>query len=1159
VSTNSFVHLHVHTQYSLLDGACRIDRLAETARRMGMPAVAVTDHGNLFGTVEFYQTMKAHGLKPIIGYEAYVTPGDRHERNYSGGKQQLYHLTLLARDKTGYQNLVKLASLAYLEGFYYKPRVDAELLQDCCEGLICLSGCLQSEFSQLLLSGQQQKAEQYLAGMRDMFGKEYFFVELHDHGIPEERRVLGAAKELAAKLDIPTVATNDVHYLQKEDYEWHDILLCISTGKSLTDPDRFRMKTQEIYFKSPQEMADLFRDVPQALSNTVRIAEMCELELDDSRKYPSFKRDGQDEEDNLAFLRRIAEEGLRRRYGELTAEMRQRLDHELHVIEATGYVDYFLIVWDFVRFAHEKGIPVGMRGSGGSSLVAHGLELTDVNPLDHGLLFERFLDIERREPPDIDIDLCELRREEVIEYVRDKYGPQSTAQIITFGTLQARNCIRDVGRVLEVNAKKVDEVAKSIPLGPKMTLERALEEVPELRRRAEQDEEVRRIIDYARNIEGLPRHASTHAAGIVIADRPLWKIIPVSRNADDVVMTQWPMNDLEAMGMLKMDFLGLRTLTIIDRALKLIEQGGKEPPSLDISHMDLKDAKTYELISSGRTQGIFQLGSEGMRRLLKRIKPSNIEDLIAVVALYRPGPLQSGMVEDFIRRKHGEEEIRYPHPSFEPILRSTYGVIIYQEQIMRIVNQVAGMSMADALTMMKAVSKKKEKVIEERHKEFVEGAMANGVDRETAEEIFELIKHFAGYGFNKAHASGYAAVAFRTAYLKAHYPTEFMAASMSCEMGNTDKVVDLMEQCSEMGIEVLPPDINESGIDFSVVGEQKIRFGLGAIKNVGQKALSVITAERQQNGPFTGLFDFCERVDQAEVNTAAVEALLKAGCFDELPGHRAQQLSVLGIAMKAGASARRNRQSGQKSLFGAVIEEDPEKRMEANMPNVPPLSNRELAKAEYEALGLYVRYDPLEEHRAKLRLFSTAFSSDLEQLEEGRQVVIGGIVESIQKRTTRDKRRMALLKVLDLEGTVQCVAFPEVYSKFQSLIESDEVLFFRGTVSHTRGTSVRIDEVIPSGEAEGRLAKSVIVTYNCNGSFKETWAQLRRLLEKDKGPVPVYLDLVSARFRMRCRVCAPGGVKPTERLAREIEELLGTRCVTYTVDSEVQRQGGTSY
>ncbi len=645
---------------------------------MGMPAVAMTDHGNLFGLVEFCREMRARGVKPVIGYEAYFTLGDRRDRERVAGGQKLYHLTLLAADQTGYRNLVKLASIAYLEGLYYKPRVDWELLESCADGLVCLSGCLHSRLNQLLLAGGREEAAKWLGDMRELFGPERFFVELQDHGLPEQGEVLAPGIELAGKLGIPLVASNDCHYLDAQDQSWHDVLLCINTRTTLNDPDRFRMATDQIYFKGPQEMAEVFSDVPDALKNTLRIAEMCEVELDTSRKYPTFRQEGTPPEDNPKLLRSLVTGGLEERYGQISDEMRERLEYELGVVEQTGYVDYFLIVWDFVRFARERKIPVGLRGSGAGSLVAHALEMTGINPMDYGLLFSRFMDVERKEPPDIDIDLCERRREEVIEYVRQRYGAQSASQIITFGTLKARNCVRDVGRVLGVDLKKVDRVAKMIPLGPKVTLDSAVEQVPELRNLAGDDEEVGRILDYARKLEGLPRHAGLHAAGVVIADRPLWEMVPLCKNSDGAIMTQWAMDDLAAMGMLKIDFLGLSTLTIIDKTVQIIREGGREPPVLDVDKMDLTDRKTYELLSKGLTQGVFQLGSAGMKDLLRRLQPSNIEDLIAVVGLYRPGPLQSGMTEDFINRRHGRQEITYPHPAFEPILKPTYGVLLYQ-------------------------------------------------------------------------------------------------------------------------------------------------------------------------------------------------------------------------------------------------------------------------------------------------------------------------------------------------------------------------------------------------------------------------------------------------------------------------------------------------
>ena len=1147
MSDIDFCHLHVHTQYSLLDGACRIDDVARTAKEMGMPALAMTDHGNMFGTVQFYNTLKKHGVKPIIGYEAYLAPGDMTEKKSRGGKPEIYHLTLLAENETGYHNLVKLSSKAYLDGFYYKPRIDMEFLDQCSEGVICLSGCLQSQLCQLLLKGAEDEAEQWLKDMRDIFPEDHFYVEIQDHGIDEQQETLPDSVRLARKLDLPLVATNDAHYLRQQDSNWHDILLCISTGKLVDDPDRFQMTTDQLYFKSPEEMAELFSDFPEAISNTRRIADMCEVELDNSRKYPSFERADDSEQDNATYLRELVKGNLQEWYGDLDDRTRERMNRELDVIEQMGYVDYFLIVWDFVHYARENDIPVGMRGSGGGSLVGHALELSDLNPLDYDLLFERFLDPQRREPPDIDIDLCELRREEVIDYVRQKYGEQSVAQIITFGTLQARNCIRDVGRVLDVPLKKVDKTAKSVPAGPKVTLQDALDQVPELE--DPDDDEVAQILEYATHLEGFPRHASTHAAGVVIADEPLWELIPLCVHGDSAAMTQWPMEDLEEMGMLKMDFLGSRTLTIIHETLRLIEEQGHTPPSLEVGKTDLQDETTYELISKGLTKGIFQLGSQGMQRMLRKLQPTRFEELIAAVALYRPGPLQSGMVDDFINRKHGRTEIEYPHPSFEPILKPTYGVIVYQEQIMQIANEIAGMSMANALTMIKAISKKKEKVIEKRHEAFVDGAVENGLDRDTAEEIFQLISHFAGYGFNKAHAASYGLVAFRTAYLKAHYPTEFMAASISCEMGDTDKVVSLMQHCDDLGIQVLPPEINESGASFRVVEPGTMRFGLGAIKNVGVKAVHSMVAEREKNGPYKSLFDFCERVDTSEVTKGVLEALLKAGCFDELPGHRAQQFAVLERAIKAGQRARRNRMSGQKTLFGNGSDEEDEVHTEANLPDVPPLNNKELAKAEQEALGIYVRYDPLEESKWKLRLFVNAYSDDLSDMEDGATAIMGGIVEDVSRRRTRDGRRMAILKILDLNGTAECVAFPDTYEEYNELLHSDQVMFFRGTVSHRRGTSLKLDHVTPIQETQDDMARSVVINVPCEDCGQDVWTDLHSVFERNEGRVPIYLDLQTSKMKLRCRLNNGKGVKATGRLAKEVESLLGDGRVNFVMES----------
>jgi DNA polymerase-3 subunit alpha len=1154
MASPEFCHLHVHTQFSLLDGACRVDQMVEKAARLSMPAVAITDHGNMFGVVQFHDAVRKAGLRPLIGYEGYFTPGDRHDRDHPGRAQELYHLTFLAADQAGYRNLVKLASFSYLEGLYYKPRIDWDLLEKHHEGVICLSGCLASRSNQLLLQGRAEEAASWLGDMRDLFGPDRFFLEIQDHGQPEQKEVLGPSIALARRMGLPIVATNDCHYLEAEDRSWHDVLLCINTRSTLDDPNRFRLSSDQLYFKSAEEMAATFGQVPDALSNTLRVAEMCQVELDTSRKYPAFRQEGVPPQRNAAYLREMAEKGLLARYRKVSPEQQQRLDEELHVIEKKGYVDYFLIVWDFVRYAREQGIPVGLRGSGAASLVNHALGLIDINPMDYDLLFSRFQDLERREAPDIDIDLCELRREEVIDYVRRRYGEQNVAQIITFGTLQARNCVRDVGRVLGVDLGKVDRVAKMIPFG--QSLDDALAAMPDLRKLAEEDEEVGRIMGFARRLEGLPRHAGKHAAGVVITDRPLYEMVPLYRQSDSGVMTQWDMNDLAEMGMLKMDFLGLSTLTIVDKALKIIQQGGRTPPDLSVGKLDLSDKKTYELIGKGLTRGIFQLGtSPGIKRMLMRLQPSNIEDLIAAVAIYRPGPLQSGMVDDFINRRHGRAETDYPHPAFEPILRPTYGVIVYQEQIMRIANTVAGMSMANALTMIKAISKKKESLILKYKQDFIDGAVANGVEQQTAEEIFQLILHFAGYGFNKAHATAYAFLAFITAYLKAHYPTEFVAASISCEAGDTERVVALIEESEDLGLEVLPPDVNESREDFTPVGEGKMRFGLGAVKNVGSKAVQAVVAAREEGGPFRSLFEFCERVDQQDVSRGAIEALLKAGCFDGLPGHRAQQLAVLETAVKVGARARKNKAQGQVALFGAVQEVNPEKRMTANLPDVPPLAQQDLAQQEKEALGLYVRFDPLVEHRRKLTRFCTAFTDELAALPEGEEVVMGGMVEKVNRRSTRNKDPMAVLKVMDVRNTFEAVLFPRTFEKYGAMLEPGRVLFFAGRLGHERGTSLQVEDVFDFDEVQ-KLAKAVMIHVPCEQADAGLWAGLRDIIGRNKGGLPVYIDILSEGFRIRSKAGNGSKAKASDELADEVEQLVGPQSVTFDVRYSVPERNG---
>ena len=915
MSSPQFVHLHVHSHFSLLDGACKIEKLVGAAEKFEMPALALTDHGNLYGAIQFYSAAKEADIKPIIGYEAYVAPGSRLEKSAEG--EAFYHLTLLAESHTGYMNLVKLSSKAFLEGFYYKPRVDKELLEEHSEGIIALSGCLSSELNRLLLRNDFEGAIACAVRYREIFGDASFFIELQDNGLDEQRTAMEGALKVSKELAIPVVATNDIHYLERADARAHEALLCINTGKTLYDESRMKMATDEFYFKSAEEMAERFAGIPGAIENSFAIAERCNVELSfDERYFPRFdpKTECGKDVTDAEFLRELCEAGFDERYSADNHEARKRLEYELKVITDMGYASYFLIVWDFVRFARERRIPTSMRGSGVGSVVSYALGLIDLDPLKHGLIFQRFLDPERKEAPDIDIDFCELGREAVMEYVKDKYGADNTAQIITFGSMKAKAVVRDVGRALDIPLADVNAIAKLIPSALGTKLAEALEQVPDLKQLRESGEErIGELFDISLRLEGLSRHRSIHAAGVCIADEPLTEHIPVCK-VGDVTATQFAMDDLAKAGMLKMDFLGVRFLTIVDVTLRLIEERtGKRPDMMDLP---TDDRPTYDLLTEGKGRGVFQMSSSGMRNLLEKLKPGDLEDIIAVVGLYRPGPLQSGMVDDFIARKNGEAKVTYLHPSLEKILKTSHGVIVYQEQIMQIAHEIGGLSMAEALTIIKAISKKKSEVIAEPREKFISGAVANGVTEKAAREIFDLIEFFGGYGFNKAHTTAYAYLAYRTAYLKANYPVEFMAATLSCEMDDTDKVYEYMDECKQMGIEVVPPDANESSGGFKIIGDNRVRFGLGAIKGIGGKAIERIIEARDEAGPFESLFDFCERVDPRSANKSVVEALVKSGAFDSTGVNRSTLLSQVEQALKAGASAQADRVAGQMNLFG---------------------------------------------------------------------------------------------------------------------------------------------------------------------------------------------------------------------------------------------------
>ncbi|NOZ23623.1 MAG: DNA polymerase III subunit alpha [Planctomycetes bacterium] len=1130
-----FVHLHVHSHYSLLDGACTVDALLGAAQEFKMPALAITDHGNLFGVVEFYASSMETDIKPVVGYEAYVATGKHTEKEtVQGMKDAGHHLTLLAKNLTGYKNIVKLASRAYTHGFYYKPRIDKDLLREHADGIVSLSGCLASEISHRLLQNDHSGAAAVAEEYQSIFGKGNFFLELQDNGLPEQKPVLEGTIKLAKDLGIAPVATNDIHYRRREDARAHDALLCINTGKVLTDQNRLRFGSQEFYFKSPDEMAERFKDIPEAISNTMRVAEMCNLEMSfDERHFPNFTPPkGKTPE---AYLRELCAQGIRKHFGaKPSAEVKERLETELGIIEQMGYVPYFLIVWDFVKFAREQGIPYGLRGSGGGSLISYALELTDIDPLEHDLLFSRFLDPERAEAPDIDIDLCETGRERVIDYVKQKYGADNTAQIITFGTMAAKAAVRDVGRVMGMTYGQVDDIAKKIPTTLGIKLEEVLEKEPELKQMYAEDEQVKELFDISMKLEGLCRHASTHAAGVVIADQPLTEYLPLYK-AGDNLMTQFAMGDLEKIGMLKMDFLGVRTLTVVDKALKFIEETTGD--RIDLRELSTDDKETYELLGRGDTLGVFQLSSEGMRNLLQRLKPKDINDIIAVVALYRPGPLGSGMIDDYINRAHGREKTEYLHPSLDEILKSTHGVMVYQEQVMRILNTVGGLSMGTALTTIKAISKKKREYIVKQREAFIEGAVANGVGREIAGQVFDLIEYFAGYGFNKAHTTPYAYLAYRTAYLKAHYPTQFMAALMTCEMHHPTKVVQFRDECRRMGIEVLPPCVNEGGLEFTVVKDGTMRFGMGAIKNVGEKAVESILQTREKVGRFKSLFHFCEYVDHRAAGRAVIETLIAAGAMDALGGHRAQLFAAVDAAMKMGSQTQADRKRGQASLFAPIEEKDGASL--DPLPKVDEWSKKDLLTKEREALGFYLSGHPLDERKDELRRFSTTSVKGLVQMSDGDALTLGGMITSVRPTFTKRGDPMAHFEIEDYEGSTCRAVIFKAYAQYRELLQDDAIVFLRGKVDFRMETpSIQVDEVIPINRARERLTERVRIRLDCRVTNEKILQDLWGVVSANSGRCPVFLEMKMTNDK-RVLIQTGGSVAVSNPFIESAERVVG--------------------
>jgi len=1143
---SSFVHLHLHTQFSLLDGANQIQPLVQQIKAFGQPAVAMTDHGNMFGAIEFYRKAKEAGVKPIIGCEAYMALGSRHAKKDSGlAHNDYYHLILLARNQTGYQNLIKLVSKAYLEGFYYKPRMDKEILQEHHEGLIALSGCLSGEIPYLIGQRDMPGAMAVAGEFQDIFGPEHFYLEVQANGLEHQRIANAGLIEIHKRLGIPLAGTNDCHYLKKEDARPHELMLCLQTGKTLSDPARMKFDTDQLYVKSTEEIAPAFAEFPGAVSNTCRIANQCDLELALNKTHlPQYKApDGYSRE---SYLEQLAGDGLQSRLKERpstipAAVYEQRLREELMVICSMGFAGYFLIVWDIIRFARSRGIPVGPgRGSAAGSLVAYALRITDLDPLVYTLLFERFLNPERVSLPDIDMDFCMDRRGEVINYVVDKYGSDHVAQIITFGTLGAKAAIRDVGRVLEMPYAEADKVAKLVPNQLNITLQQALDTEPRLRELVETDAKVKELMTIAQSLEGLARHASTHAAGVVISEGPLTDHVPLYKGANDEIVTQYSMGDVEKIGLVKFDFLGLKTLTMIRRAETLINAGRQDRPPLVVDQLPFDDPETLALLSSGKTTGIFQLESSGMRDLLTGFKPDRFEDIIAIIALYRPGPMD--LIPDFIKRKQGKVPIAYELPVLEPILKDTYGVIVYQEQVMAIANKVAGFSLGQADILRRAMGKKKPEEMEKLRVKFLEGTKQNKIADKKAEKLYELIQKFAGYGFNKSHAAAYAVVCYQTGYLKAHYPTEFMAALMTSDMGNQDKIVGYFTECRDLGIKVLGPDVNKSQKDFAVV-EGAIRFGLAAIKNVGEGAVESVLAIRTERGPFTSFFDFCRRVDLHKVNKRMLEGLIKAGAFDSLDAKRSQLMAMLDQAIEDGAAAQREREMGQTSIFGDESNGGGHDVAwtEPRLPDIPEWDQAQRLKYERELTGFYITAHPLTRYESTIQALSTATTAGLTDLSDGKEVKLCGIIATVKAMLTKKGDRMAYVTLEDLQGTVEVIVFPDLFKNVGELLVPERLVRLTGTIDRgDKGTKIRGSKIEPLVDVQTQTIKRVYIRLSDRPEVKEQLPRLLDVFKRHPGGTAISLTFRTDGALEADTAPLPNlTVSASEHFVADVEEVLG--------------------
>ena len=1148
-----FVHLHVHTEYSLLDGAIRIDRLIDRASALGMESVAVTDHGNIFGAVELFRKSAKKAVKPILGCEVYVAPEHRKERAAPrDGGPIAHHLILLVMNRQGYVNLCRLVTLGHLEGFYYHPRVDMELLREYNGGLIALSACLKGRIPYLIHENRREEAREQAREFAALFDHNRFYIEIQANMLPEQTVVNQALRDLGRELSIPLVATNDCHYLGKTDAEAHDTLLCIQTGKNIDDVKRLRFSNDQFFFKSREEMeASLFGpEWEEALDATVEISRRCEFQLEfGNYKYPVFQLPGRQSLEEL--LAESAQKGLAQRLRqkeqkgvvlspEQSLEYRERLDYELGIINKMGFAGYFLIVADFIDHARRFDIPVGPgRGSAAGSLVAYCLNITNIDPIKYGLLFERFLNPHRISMPDIDIDFCMKGRDDVIRYVADKYGRENVGQIITFGTMKARAVIRDVGRALNIPYGEVDRIAKMVPAGPNVSLEKAMEEEPELRKLEQGDTLHRKLLRIARSLEGLSRHASTHASGVVISDRPLVEYLPLFKGSNDEVMTQFTMDQIEKLGLIKFDFLGLKTLTVIKHTLRLVEEQTGE--KIDIDQIPLDDKAAYELCCEGKTTGVFQLESAGMKDMLRRLRPEVFEDMIALVALYRPGPLGSNMVEEFIAGKHGRTKINYFVPELAPILKETYGVILYQEQVMKIAQVLANYSLAEADELRKAIGKKKQDVMESHRARFIQGATQNGTRAGTAEKLFALIDKFGGYGFNKSHSAAYALIAYQTAYLKAHHPVPFMTALLTQDMGNQDKTIKNIAECREMGISILPPDLNESQTDFSIASEG-IRFGLGAIKNVGLKAMESVIEERNQGGPFKDLFDFCKRIDPSKVNRRVVESLIQAGAFDFTGMGRSMLFASLDRVLRFCCATQ---DPNQLNMFSGLQGQDSPLSSFTDTADHEPWDEKETLRREKEALGFYITSHPLDGYKVEQKRFATCLLQDVVNAKDKSTVRVAGVIEALKIKRTKRGEKMALLTLEDQTGSMEVVVFPDAFERFSPLLKSDEPLLVTGTAEVDESAVKIISQDIQTLESVRREAIRLIeMALPQEVINRETLAEIKDILFRYPGGSLVQFRVDAGQGKALLIAAHPRyRVSPSPEMLHEIETLIGQKVV----------------